>query len=328
VRIEASYKPFEGLSLHSMVFKHPFLGAQGVRFNPNLNCVTGRKGAGKTSLYTLIQSATDATLSQTDSDTILFVEQVKTNQPTSYYAFYRSAGRAVIDIFEIDPRNEKATSINLSQAQNKALLPKFYDPAQAEELINDPVKLANFLKTNYGEPTPENVKLFNEQFSTSRFLEEEEDPLLTLSIEQGAYQLSVNVRWRHGKPDMRKFFTLSKSMRRTIMMAIGLMDNSFGPVIIDAPEDLFDNDDMMDILVPIIREQKERRQILIFTSHPILAVNTDPDNYILLQTDGAQVKEIASGFAVDSQEMRPLLLNILEGSIGAVRRRANLYGII
>jgi predicted metal-dependent phosphoesterase TrpH/energy-coupling factor transporter ATP-binding protein EcfA2 len=326
VRIAASYKEFEGLCLHSMAFKHPFLGLQELRFNRNLNCITGKRGSGKTSLFTLMQNAVDPARPQKDSDAVLFVEQVKAGV-SSYYAFCRNVGQATVDVYTIDPANRVVTPVDAARVQSESLQPKFYDPAAVEEMIIDQEKLRSFLKASFGDPTPENIKKFNDHFATPRFLDQQQDPLLALSEDGTGYRLAANVQWRSGQPAMKDFFNLSLSLRRTALICINIMNSGSGPVIIDAPEEQFDNDDMMRYLVPIIREYKDRCQILLFTSHPILAVNTDPDNYFILRMQGTSLQDIVSGFAVDAQEQRPLLLNILEGGLEAIRKRANLYDL-
>ena len=146
-----------------------------------------------------------------------------------------------------------------------------------------------------------------------------------LTLDKASYKLSMNLQWRGDDVSMKDFFSLSLSQRRTAMMCIIILSEQFGPVMIDAPEEEFDNEDMTKFLVPVIQEHKDAHQIVIFTNHPILAVNTDPDNYLLMQLQGAKLKDIVSGFAIDAQKQKPLLLNILEGNLEAFRKRASRY---
>jgi hypothetical protein len=96
---------------------------------------------------------------------------------------------------------------------------------------------------------------------------------------------------------------------------------------------------MTKYLVPLILENKEMRQILLFTNHPILAVNTDPDNYLLMHRQVVKTKSsknkdtvpvtsvlIDSGFAIDAPPVqKELLLEVLEGDLRAFRKRASQY---
>jgi hypothetical protein len=54
-------------------------------------------------------------------------------------------------------------------------------------------------------------------------------------------------------------------------------------------------------------------------------VNTDPDNYLLLQLQEAKLQQIVSGFAIDARLQRSMILNILEGNLETFRKRASRY---
>jgi energy-coupling factor transporter ATP-binding protein EcfA2 len=319
VRITESYKDLNGLYIHSMIFDHPFLGKQSLRFNRNLNCITGKKGTGKTCLYNLMQDVVNPERPKIDGDVSLFVEQI-TEGVSKYYAYSRNAGQDMINVYALDPITQTVTTLDLARAKECYLQPKFYNAARMEELIIDKDKLQIFLRKSFGEPTKVNVQKFNDQFSTPRFLDEQKDQILTLTMDKTGYQLAMNLQWRTGSVNMQDFFSLSLSLRRTAMMCIIILSGQFGPVIIDAPEDQFDNEDMMKFLVPVIQEYKDAHQMLLFTNHPMLAVNTDPDNYMIMQS-----KDIISGFAIDAKDQKPLLLNILEGSLESFRKRASRY---
>lgn len=326
VRITASYKEFDGLCILGMAIKHPFLGEQELRYNRNLNCIAGKKGTGKSTICKLIQSALDPASPPPEGDVVVFLEQV-TAGASSYYAFGRKTGQPAAEACALDPNAGTVSPLAPAQAQAISRQLKFHDPVLVEAMVKDPVNLQAYLQNTFGPPTPENVKAFNEKFSTPRFLDNQKDPLLKLSADANGYKLTVNEQWRVGKPSMKDFFSLSIGLRRSILMSIDIMNSDVGPVMIDAPEQQFDNEDMIKLLVPIIREHKDSHQILLFTDHPILAVNTDPDNYLLLQAQGAQLKNIVSGFAADNTDQQPLLLQILEGSLEAIRKRANLYDL-
>lgn len=132
-------------------------------------------------------------------------------------------------------------------------------------------------------------------------------------------------QWLSGKEKMREFFTLSHSLRRTMMLCMIVMMDDFGPTIIDAPEASLDNDDIVNYLVPIIKAYKDSQQVILFTNNPILAVNTDPDNYIMLGAQRGKKKTFTSGFAIDDENQKPRLLNIVEGSLKSFHKRAQRY---
>ncbi len=141
----------------------------------------------------------------------------------------------------------------------------------------------------------------------------------------------MNLQWRVDSPQWSKFSSLGLSQRRAAILCMIIRKEEFGPVIIDEPEQEFDNEDMARYLVPMILEYKEKRQILLFTNHPLLAVNTDPDNYLLMSLQpkkqgAAPQVTIDSGFAIDAEpEQKDLLLKVLEGDLDAIRKRLSRY---
>jgi len=324
VRIPDNHKELDGLYIHGIAFDHPFLGKQTLRFNHNLNCISGKRGAGKTSLYTLMQAVADPAFPKMDGITSLFVEQIAGGR-SQYFAYLREAGQDDVSIYFIDPIMKTVKPVDLAEAQGYSLQPKFYNAERMEKIILDKAQLQAFLGDHFGEPTEANVDTFNDLFSLPSFLDQKKDPLLELSLDASGYQLAMNMQWRNGKALMEDFFSLNLSQRRTAMMCMIILSGQFGPVILDAPEVEFDNEDMTKYLVPVIKEHKDSHQILLFTNHPILTVNTDPDNYLLMQLEGAKLKDIVSGFAIDSESQKPLLINILEGDLETFHRRADLY---
>jgi len=92
------------------------------------------------------------------------------------------------------------------------------------------------------------------------------------------------------------------------------------PAIVDAPENGFDNSDITDYMVPVIKKYKDSQQAIIFSNSSILAVNADTDNFILLEP-----KEIYSGLGIDSRKNLTQLMNILEGGPRSFYKRSLSY---
>lgn len=340
VRIAESHKEVNGLYIHAMVCDHPGLGHQTLRFNRNLNCISGKRGAGKTSLFDLMQGVVDPQFPKMDGTAVLFVEQI-TEGVSKYYAYARNAEQNNVSIFALDTTAETVTELDLAQAKALALQPRFYNATRMQQIIDSKEELRDFLCNNFDvlnavlhmeldtelrRKNEQSIAEFNDLFSTPAFLSAGRDPLLELTLDgNNTYQLTMNMQWRTGKPSMKDFFRLTPGQRRTAMMCMIIMSGRFGPVIFDAPEQEFDNEDMAKYFVPVIQEHKDALQIMLFTNHPILAVNTDPDNYLLMQLQDAKLRDIVSGFAIDAGMQRSHLLNILEGNIETFRRRATRY---
>lgn len=325
VRISDLHRPeVEGLYIHSVEIKSTLLGKRFLRFNRHLNCITGKKGAGKSHIYHLMQSAVNPDFPKVKGYIRLFVEKV-IDSTSHYYAFFRDEQHNSPKLYAINQDTQSAREIDAEKSGDLGIRPKFYNTEKIEDLISSKAKFNDFLVRHFGKPTKAHIHHFNEIFSMSNFLQKENEQLLSTKNKQDRYELYLNVGWHAGKEKMRNFFTLSYSLRRTAIMSIIIIMNDFGPAIIDAPEMNFDNEDIMNFLVPLIKKIKDFRQVILFTNNPILAVNTDPDNYILLHTEGQKLKNITSGFAIDEKSRRPLLLNIMEGSLKSFRKRAVRY---
>jgi predicted ATPase len=325
VRISAFHKQEkEGLYVHGVEIKNRFFGKRIIRFNRHLNCVSGKKGSGKSFLFDLIQSAVNPDMKSREGEVTLFVEKV-IDSISRYYCFYKSANGGNLRTYAIDQNGESVEDVKHEDIGNLDILPKFYQAERMEAYISSRENLNELIIRHFGKPTNRSIKRFNKLFSIPDFLEEKEDRLLSLEQTDDGYKLLVNGQWRKGKEKMTDFFSLSHSMRKTALMCMIIIASDFGPAIIDSPESHFDNEDVMNFLVPIIKRYKDFQQVILFTNNPLLAVNTDPDNYILLESTGERFKDLASGFAIDDEKNRQKLLGILEGSLESFHRRAKRY---
>lgn len=98
------------------------------------------------------------------------------------------------------------------------------------------------------------------------------------------------------------------------------------PLIIDQPEENLDPQSVFDELVPVFREAKKRRQIIVVTHNANLVVNTDVDQVIVAQCGAhrpGHLPDISyeSG-GLESQTIRSAVCAILEGGERAFRERA------
>ena len=81
-------------------------------------------------------------------------------------------------------------------------------------------------------------------FLTSKFLDLKKEELLTIKKQNNILKLYLNINWKKGKHRRVEFQKLNNSLRRTVMMIMIIMNNRFGPVIIDGPEHYLDNEDI------------------------------------------------------------------------------------
>jgi hypothetical protein len=107
------------------------------------------------------------------------------------------------------------------------------------------------------------------------------------------------------------------------------------PLIIDQPEENLDNLSVYENLIEYFRNRKRTRQIIVITHNPNLVVNTDSEQVIVAQFDGARSPKIAyvAGALEDTNRdaatpgIREQVCKILEGGQEAFRRREERYSL-
>lgn len=136
---------------------------------------------------------------------------------------------------------------------------------------------------------------------------------------------SYSLRWA-GK----EIKELSPGERGTLLLVFYLLiDVSDIPLIIDQPEENLDNQTVFDILVPSIKEAKSRRQIIMVTHNPNIAVVCDADQIIYAAIDKSNANRIAyvTG-SIENREVNRRLVDILEGTWPAFNNRGRKYGAL
>lgn len=126
---------------------------------------------------------------------------------------------------------------------------------------------------------------------------------------------------KKAKEHYKKSDELSTGQRCTTVLPIvfAVSDN---PLLIDQPEDNLDNKYITDAIHKIIREQKEKRQLIFITHNPNIPVLSDSEKNAFLNYDDKKSKIDAHGSIEDVKES---ILNLLEGGEEAFERRNKLY---
>lgn len=105
-----------------------------------------------------------------------------------------------------------------------------------------------------------------------------------------------------------------------------LIDRGTIPLVIDQPEENLDNQSVYRILVPCINEARNRRQVIMVTHNPNLAVVCDADQVIRASLEVAAGNKLTylSG-ALENPEINVAALDILEGTRPAFDKRDRKY---
>lgn len=105
-----------------------------------------------------------------------------------------------------------------------------------------------------------------------------------------------------------------------------LLDNEEVPIIIDQPEHNLDNESVVRLLVDCIRKARARRQVVIVTHNPNLAVFCDADQMICCKIDKADGNKITySTGAIEDYDVNQVSVTVLEGTYAAFDNRRKKY---
>lgn len=99
------------------------------------------------------------------------------------------------------------------------------------------------------------------------------------------------------------------------------------PLIIDQPEDNLDNQSVYDQLVPCICEAKKRRQVIIVTHNPNIAIACDAEQIICCSISKTNNKISYLSGSIENETIKSKIIDILEGTTPAFNLRKRKYKI-
>jgi len=92
------------------------------------------------------------------------------------------------------------------------------------------------------------------------------------------------------------------------------------------PEENLDNQSVYEILVPFIKRAKARRQIIMVSHNPNLAVVCDAELVIHAELDKSRSQKITyTRGAIENPDMNKRIINVLEGTKPAFTNRRDKY---
>lgn len=124
---------------------------------------------------------------------------------------------------------------------------------------------------------------------------------------------------------VRRISQLSLGQQQSVLLGILLLSDSDRPLLIDQPEDNLDSEFIFRTIVSNLRKIKERRQVIIVTHNPNIAVLGDAELIIPLKSTSTHSMVINSG-SIDSPETVDVCCQILEGGESAFKQRKTIYG--
>lgn len=139
----------------------------------------------------------------------------------------------------------------------------------------------------------------------------------------GLDYLGISFKLKMGGRDLEE---LSPGERGIVLLIfyLALNQNSM-PIVIDQPEDNLDNQSVYNKLVPCICAAKQKRQVIIVTHNPNIAVACDAEQIICCKKDKNTHSITYSSGAIEDEKIKKYVVDILEGTMPAFDLRRRKY---
>jgi ABC-type lipoprotein export system ATPase subunit len=127
--------------------------------------------------------------------------------------------------------------------------------------------------------------------------------------------------------DGKNLNQLSPGERGALLLVFYLLvDKSDIPIIMDQPEENLDNQTVYRLLIPVIKQVKKRRQIIMVTHNPNIAVVCDAEQVVHASIDRARGNAITyTSGSIENKEINKHIIDVLEGTQPAFGNRAAKY---
>jgi ABC-type lipoprotein export system ATPase subunit len=187
----------------------------------------------------------------------------------------------------------------------------------AEQCVRLADDLLTALTTDLRDSAPKQVHL-----STQLRQDKSEQDLYDYLF--GLTYLEIRFSLKLGNRELRQ---LSPGQKGALLLVFYLLvDRSDTPLLIDQPEENLDNQTVVGLLVPAIMEAKKRRQIIMVTHNPNLAVVCDAAQIICAERGigpGTQLAYISG--SIEDPVINRKIQDILEGTRLAFNNRGGKY---
>ena len=139
----------------------------------------------------------------------------------------------------------------------------------------------------------------------------------------GLNYIGVAYKLKMGGRDLEE---LSPGERGIVLLVfyLALSKNNI-PIIIDQPEDNLDNQSVYSKLVPCICEAKKKRQVIIVTHNPNIAIACDAEQIVYCHMDKTTHEIKYKSGAIEESEIRKCVVDVLEGTYPAFDLRKKKY---
>ena len=259
--------------------------------------------------------------------------KLRTDSSTSIYRkkkeiqnIYNSIKKSITDLlalYSIDQQITLETSFRVEPVFYKEFFEQFVK--RYKDFYQNADTHLKQIVENYDFDKEEVISEFvNEILSKDKILKESTSKVEFLNYLFSLDYLSPRYNLKLNKKGLSE---LSPGERGGLLLIFYLiLDKDDKPLVIDQPEDNLDNQSVSEILVPYIREAKKRRQIIMVTHNPNLAVVADADQIIKMTIDKENdylVSHISG--AIENPIINKAVVDILEGKMKAFNNRRIKY---
>ncbi|VDG30776.1 hypothetical protein (plasmid) [Lactobacillus alimentarius DSM 20249] [Lactiplantibacillus mudanjiangensis] len=137
--------------------------------------------------------------------------------------------------------------------------------------------------------------------------------------------LDVRLRLTYNNRSLQELSAGEKGLVLLIFY-LGLSQKN-SPLVIDQPEDNLDNQSIFKHLVPYLRYAKNKRQIIVVTHNPNIAIAADAEQVIVANMDkSSNTFNFVSG-ALENKEINQKVIDVLEGTKPAFELRDRKYSL-
>lgn len=187
------------------------------------------------------------------------------------------------------------------------------DDSQLINMISDKLKIIDAINTS--KVANAHTQILQDLVSNLVFVER-----MHLRMQKYHYDIkNIQVQTKLGEKLLQN---TSFGERCGIVMAIVLVAGT-NPIVIDQPEDNLDGKYISKVLVPLIRGQKQNRQIILVTRDANIAIGGDSELILILDKEGTDSKLIPA--TIENKIMRPNYIWILDGGERAFQKREEKY---
>ena len=135
--------------------------------------------------------------------------------------------------------------------------------------------------------------------------------------------IGVNFELKFGD---RVLSELSPGERGTVLLIFYLaLSKENSPILVDQPEDNLDNQSVFKNLVPCIKKAKEKRQVIIVTHNPNIAIACDAEQIVYCEMDKENYQIHYAAGSIENSDTRKHVVDVLEGTEPAFELRRKKY---